>query len=659
MSQDTSTNLPDQSAHSVLTRGATVIGGIFLTISTLARLALLFQGRRDVAWDATLGGAFAAGLWYDFLALGFGLVPWFLLTALLPGSVLRSRFAAWFIAGITGLYTIVLIFIAVAEWFFWDEFQVRFNFIAVDYLVFTQEVVNNIKQSYPMPLIFAGLAAVGVAASWAAWRLGLVRWITDGDCGWKKRLKPVAALVALCGGGANLFSESQLPQFANEFNRELAKNGPYSFCAAFWRGIDFEKFYLKHDARKALARAKELLTLPDTPPVSDDPQDLRRLIKHDGTEKHHNIVLISVESLSASFMSHFKNNSKIKSHLTPRLDQLADEGIFFTKLYATGTRTVRGLEAITLCVPPTPGQSIVWRRPQNAHLFSIGSLCRERGYDTSFVYGGNALFDNMNSFFTSNGYRVVDRLAKSNGDVTFENAWGVADEDLFRWATLEADNNFAAKKPFFMHVMTVSNHRPFSFPEGRIELPQGSRDAAVKYTDWCIGDFLDKARSKPWFEDTIFIIMADHCHSSAGKVELDVTKYHIPCLIWNPKLVQPRVFDRLCSQIDMMPTLFGLMNWSYTTRFFGQDVLSPGYTPDRERIFVANYQKVAYITQGTLGMLKPKREFTLGHVDLLDGKLDANESEDLMPVLNDTISLYQSASWIFKNGHLDTDTHQP
>lgn len=646
-------------ASSLLSRGSVVLGGLFLAISTLTRLALLFQGRGDVAWDLSLLGSFAYGLWYDALALCFALIPWLLLSLLLPVAIWCSRAAAWILSVIIGLYSVVLIFIAVAEWFFWDEFQVRFNFIAVDYLVFTQEVVNNIKQSYPMPLIFAGLAGVGAAAALAAWKLGLVSWIAAGDAAWRRRVAPVLALALPCAASTNLFSESQLPQFANEFNRELAKNGPYSFCAAFWTGIDFERFYLKQPADKALARAKQLLTLSDTPPVTADPQDLRRQIRHEGPEKRHNIVLISVESFSAAFMSHFKINFKIKSYLTPRLDRLADEGVFFNNLYATGTRTVRGLEAITLCVPPTPGQSIIWRRPQNAHLFSIGSLCRERGYDTSFVYGGNALFDNMGSFFTSNGYRVVDRLAKSSSDVTFENAWGVADEDLFRWALQEADGNHTSQKPFFMHVMTVSNHRPFTFPEGRIDLPQGSRDSAVKYTDWCIGDFLDKARSKPWFDNTVFIIMADHCHSSAGRMELDVTKYHIPCLIWNPKLVQPQIVDRLCSQIDMMPTLFGWMNWSYISRFYGQDVLSAGYTPDRERVFVSNYQKIAYIQHDALGMLKPKREFTLGHVDLRKGSLNLDTSGKLQPVLDDTVSLYESASWLFNHGQLDADTGHP
>lgn len=635
------------------------MGGLFLLVSLLTRLALLFQGRHDVAWDVSLVASFGWGLWYDLIALSYALIPWLLLTAFLPASLWRGKAMPWVVAVITGLYGVALIFIAVAEWFFWDEFQVRFNFIAVDYLVFTQEVINNIRQSYPMPPIFTGLGILGAGIAAFAWKLGAVRWVCAGDAAWKRRILPVISIVILTVGAANVFSESQLPRFANEFNRELGKNGPYSFCAAFWTGIDFERFYLKLDQRKAMARAKDILTLSDTPPASTNPYDLRRVIKHEGPEKRHNIVLISVESFSAAFMRHFKVNFKIRSYLTPVIDRLADEGILFTNLYATGTRTVRGLEAITLCVPPTPGQSIVWRRPRNANLFSIGSLCRERGYDVSYIYGGNALFDNMGSFFRSNGYRVVDRLAKTKRDVTFENAWGVADEDLFRWATKEADGNHAAGKPFFMHVMTVSNHRPFTFPAGRIDMEQGSRESAVKYTDWCIGDFLEKAKAKPWFDNTIFIIMADHCHSSAGKVELDVTKYHIPCLIWNPKLVQPRVFDHLCSQIDMMPTLLGWMNWSYTTRFYGQDVFSPGYTPDKERAFVSNYQKVAYITGGELGMLKPKREFTLGHVDLKQGTIETDGEDRLKPLLNDTISLYQSASWLFNHGHLSSDTHKP
>ncbi len=645
--------------HSVLGRGAAAIFVLFLSIALITRLALLFQARHDASWDVTLVSSFVWGFWFDVLAACYSVVPWFLLTLLLPVALWRSKAARWVVTVLLFLYTVVFIFVGVSEWFFWDEFQVRFNFIAVDYLVFTQEVIDNIQQSYPMPLIYTGLALAGMGVMRLAWKIGAVRWVCEGDAAWKMRLIPTVGIAVIVVVISNVFSQSQLPRFSDEFNRELAKDGHYAFCAAFWESeIDYERFYLKQDIGKALARAKELLTLSDTPPASADPRDLRRVIKHEGPEKKHNVVFISVESLSAAFMSHFKVNFKMRSYLTPNLDRLADEGILFTNLYATGTRTVRGLEALTLSVPPTPGQSIVWR-PKNTNLFTAGSVFRKRGYDTSYLYGGDAMFDNMNTYFSRNQYRVIDRGAKTKQDITFQNAWGVADEDLFTWATKEADANHAANKPFFMHVMTVSNHRPFTFPANRIDLPQGSRDAAVKYTDWCIGDFLEKAKSKPWFANTIFVVVADHCHGSAGKVELDVTKYHIPCIIWNPQLIQPRVYDRLCSQIDMVPTLLGMLNWSYTTRNFGQDVFSPGYTPERERIFVSNYQKIAYITQGNFAMLKPKQESTLGKVDLKAGNITLDRTGALKPQLEDTISLYQSASWLFRNGHLGAETDQP
>lgn len=645
--------------RSVLSRGAVLIGGLFFLLAFLTRVALLFQARRDVAWDMSLIGSFGYGLWYDLLALFYALIPWIILTSLLPSRLWRARVMPWIVALLTTLYAIALIFIAVAEWFFWDEFQVRFNFIAVDYLVFTQEVIDNIQESYPMPLIFAGLGLVATGLVFLLWRLGMIRWLCAGEPSWRLRLLPVLGIAISVVGISYAFSQSQLPRFDNEFNRELAKDGPYSFCAAFWESeIDYERFYLKQDTEVALARAKKLLTLDDTPPVSDEPHDLRRVIKHTGLEKRHNVVLISVESLSAIFMKQFSTEAGAKTGLMPRLGDVADEGLLFTNLYATGTRTVRGLEALTLGVPPTPGQSIVWR-PKNTNLFTIGSVFRSRGYDTSYVYGGDAMFDNMNTYFSRNGYRVVDRGTKSKRDITFQNAWGVADEDAFRWAEQEADAQYASGKPFFMHVMTVSNHRPFTFPEGHIDLPQGSREAAVKYTDWCIGDFLDRAKSKPWFANTLFVIVADHCHGSAGRVELDVTKYHIPCIIWNPQIIKPRVFDRLCSQIDVAPTLLGLMNWSYITRSFGQDVLSSGYTPEHERIFISNYQKIAYITQGTLAMLKPKQEFTLGRVDLKQGMLTKDSSAASQSRLQDTIALYQSASWLFRSGHLGAETDAP
>ncbi len=638
---------------SLLLRGLFVIILLQIGVAALTRLGLLWFGSEQIAMDGSLAASFTWGLWFDLLAAFYAGVVWWLLVMLLPNKFLRSHWGALFTALVTGLYSMVFIFISVAEVLFWDEFQVRFNFIAVDYLVFTQEVINNIRQSYPMPAIYVGLiaAAGGIAA--LCWRLGIIAWVVAGDTRWWPRLPQTLAYAGLVTGITFGFNQGQLPPFQNEFNRELAKNGLYAFCAAFWESeIDFDRFYRTLPLEVALARARNLMRTPGTEFISDDVHELHRHTSYAGPEKQWNVILITVESLSAKFLEHFEPKSK----LTPHLDQMAREGILFENMLATGTRTVRGLEAITLSIPPTPGQSIIWR-PQHEHLMTLGSPFRQRGYDTAYVYGGDAMFDNMNAFFSHNDYRVVDRQRKNANDITFENAWGACDEDLLRWVTQEADADHTAGKPFFLHAMTTSNHRPFTFPDGRIDLPslKGGRKAGVKYTDFAIGQFIATARSKPWFANTLFVIIADHCDGSAGKVELDPSKYRIPCIIWNPGLVSQRVMNRLASQIDLAPTLLGLLNWSHTNSFFGEDVLAPGYATHPARAWISNYQKIAFIQENQMAILKPKKQFSIGTFDSAKLEFKPGKIDAFHTILEDTTASYQAASWMFRGGHLSEE----
>jgi phosphoglycerol transferase MdoB-like AlkP superfamily enzyme len=325
----------------------------------------------------------------------------------------------------------------------------------------------------------------------------------------------------------------------------------------------------------------------------------------------------------------------------------------FTNFYATGTRTVRGMEALALCVPPTPGQSIV-RRPRNGDLFSVGALFQARGYDTAFVYSGYGYFDNMNAFFSANGYRVVDRATVAKSDITYATVWGACDEDLYRWTLREADAAYAAGRPFHHFVMTTSNHRPFGFPDGCIDLPGGTRDAAVKYTDYAIGKLLEAAREKPWFTNTLFVIVGDHCASAAGKTALPIPGYHIPAFIWNPNLVAPRKLGTLCSQIDLLPTVFGLLDWSYNSRFYGRDILR--MTPADERAFIATYQRLGYFRNGRLAILEPvkrQRMFTFEWPGAVTAPVENDPA-----FLAEAIAQYQTASWLFKHG-LNRKDHAP
>jgi phosphoglycerol transferase MdoB-like AlkP superfamily enzyme len=254
----------------------------------------------------------------------------------------------------------------------------------------------------------------------------------------------------------------------------------------------------------------------------------------------------------------------------------------------------------------------------------------------------------MNYFFGNNGYTVVDRTAIPAADIHHENIWGVADEDLFTLALREADERHAAGRPFFEHVMTTSNHRPFTYPEGRVDLPSGSgREGAVRYTDWAIGDFIARARGKPWFDDTVFVIVAAHTSSARGKTDLPVEGFHIPLLIYSPRHVAPRRVDYVASQIDVAPTLLALLDFSYRSRFFGQDILTEGRR--HQRALLGNYQTVGYLEDGMLVELRPKGAWLV---------LDEKTGEPVpvtgraRTLVDEAVGYYQSSSQAFRSGSL-------
>ena len=200
--------------------------------------------------------------------------------------------------------------------------------------------------------------------------------------------------------------------------------------------------------------------------------------------------------------------------------------------------------------------------------------------------------------------------------------------------------------------MTTSNHRPYTFPAGRVDYPQGERASAVVYTDWAIADFLRRARTRPWFADTVFVITADHCASSAGKAALPAFRYHIPMWIYSPAHVAPGRVERMVSQIDIPPTLLGLLGFSYTTRFYGQDIFA--LQPGRERAFIGNYQKLGYVKNGRMIQLGPNR--TLEEV-VPDFRNDAPQPEThIDPVMAaEAVRYYQTASYRFKHRMMGVD----
>lgn len=622
-----------------------VLAGIFLCIAFLTRLGLTFYAGKSLVPPGLWPGLFLRGFGFDLAVLAWILAPLLLLEAFRRERATLTawrryiRYAAFFSA------TAVLLFTALAEATFWEEFATRFNFIAVDYLIYTHEVIGNIQESYPVGLLLTGVAMAAAFVTWALRRRIVAQ--SPAPTGWKRAGLALLALV-LPWAAWRLADIDQMRYSGNAYADELAGNGVMTFAAALRRNeLDYDRFYPTLPAARAhriLAElgvereplAKEL----GADRFENETFDAKRL---PFKRPPRNVVLISVESLSADYLGVFGSTKG----LTPRLDALARDGLLFTRLYATGTRTVRGLEALSLGTPPIPGQAIV-RRPGNDHLATVGEILRRQGYDTFFLYGGYGYFDNMNAYFAGNDYQVVDRTDFPKGSVGFENVWGVADEFLFDNALAWLDRSHAAGKPFLAQIMTTSNHRPYTYPAGRIDIPSpGGRDGAVKYTDYAIGHFIEQARAKPWFADTLFVIVADHCASAAGKSKLPVPGYHIPLILYAPRLLPPGRSERLASQIDIPPTLLDVMGLPGDDHFFGQSLFEQaGLSP---RAFISNYQELGYLQEGRLTVLGPKRRVESFLVDK-DG--NATPTEVDTQSRDEAVAYYQTAFKAFKEGEL-------
>ncbi|WP_369753769.1 sulfatase-like hydrolase/transferase [Flavobacterium sp. WC2409] len=557
----------------------------------------------------------------------------------------RNKIRFWLFSFVLFLFIVFILQNAISEYFFWNEFGVKYNFIAVNYLVYTNEVIGNIMESYPVIPLFSGLFLIA----------GIVTYFIVGKSkSYIDNIPTFVEKIKISGLYLVLFVSSLfvIPSLATEensqniFANELQANGIYKFYLAFMNSeLDYFKFY------KTLPEKEAYTLLSQQIPGISNESTLRD-IKSAAAEMHKNVVLITIESYSADFMEAYGSDKKI----TPFLDSLAKQSLLFTNFYASGNRTVRGLEAVTLCLPPTAGESVV-KRKDNKDKFTTGSVFKQKGYNVKYLYGGDSFFDNMEDFFSGNGYDIVDKKNFQPEEITFSNVWGVCDEDMYNKAIKVMNAEANENKPFFNHIMTVSNHRPFTYPNNKIDIPGDakSRDGGVKYTDFAMKNFFEKAKKQPWFANTVFVILADHCASSAGKTELPLDKYRIPAMIYSPGFIQPQQYNKLMSQIDIMPTVFGLLNFNYQSKFYGQDVLKPDYKP---RALIATYQDLGLIKDNVLTIISPKQAYKQYQLTLLpkpgvgaDFQIYYDEKpldKSRMDLVNETISFYQTASDMLK-----------
>ncbi|WP_249930190.1 LTA synthase family protein [Pseudoalteromonas sp. S4389] len=329
------------------------------------------------------------------------------------------------------------------------------------------------------------------------------------------------------------------------------------------------------------------------------------------TGKQKNLVIILEESLGARFVGELGGIG-----VTPELDKLYQQGWGFDNLYATGTRSVRGIEAVTTGFTPSPSRSVVKLSKSQRNFFSLADVLARTGYTTQFIYGGESHFDNMKSFFLGNGFSdIVDINDIQSPE--FISSWGVSDEDLFNQADKELNELNKTGKPFFSLVFTSSNHDPFDIPEGKVTLPDGhdpenyKRDLAIKYADYALGKFIAKAKTQNYWQDTVFLVVADHDVRVFGSEPVPLKSFHIPAVILNSD-VKAKRDTRLVSQIDLPATLLSLLGVGQATPMLGYD-LTKQYPV--ERAMMQYYDNFAYVENGEAVILMPNQKVSYWRYD--------------------------------------------
>jgi phosphoglycerol transferase MdoB-like AlkP superfamily enzyme len=614
---------------------------------SLLRLILFFKFHPPAAGYSSvdLCKAFLLGFHLDLAAACCVIWPLLLWCWLLPNRPFAWRLHRFLLLAACFLFWTLQTFLLFVEYYFFEEFESRFNTVAIDYILYPSEVFVNIWESYPVVLIVAISAAGGLLVWFLSRKIAAGMWNRPVTA--KARLAHIAGAAVLT---AALFSTASFHEarFSNQrVLNEIANNGAVSLLDAAWsRNLDYSAFYLTMPKAEAYTRTRRLLTEPGSQFAGDE-FSLKRRVSGDSTRPRLNVVVLLEESLGSEFWGCLGRKGE---SLTPYMDQMADQGMLFENIYASGNRTVRGFEGVLSSFPPLPGDSIV-KRDRSENVETIARVLKRDGYATLFLYGGRGLFDGMRAFAVENGYdRFIER--KDFPNPTFTTIWGVCDEDLYRRTILELRQLNDQEKPFFATVLSVSNHKPYTYPANRIaeDPKQRRRENAVKYTDWALGRFFDDAHNESFWTNTIFVLVADHGARVYGSQTIPIHSYEIPLLILGPAVIQsPSRQSQLGGQLDVAPTILGLLGRPHQTLFFGRDLLKT--PPDNAFVLLNHNRDIGLYKDSRMVILNLNKqvEFFHGNPKVQEMIKAADADAKDRELEQDALALFQVADDLYMN----------
>jgi phosphoglycerol transferase MdoB-like AlkP superfamily enzyme len=591
-----------------------------LIIFSLSRLGLMAWQWERVSATGIPGQMIVQGVRADLIMLGYLIV---LPLVLAPLLAYRKTLGLW--RNVTVAWgTFALIFIVFMELStpqFVMQYDVRPNRLFIEYLSYPAEVMSTLWHGFRIALIlgvaFTILLGTGIYKLLKAASANIVTWKP-----WKMlALWPLLVLLVAFQIRSTMAHRPANPaMFAltgDAMVNSLIINSPWSVLDAYnamSHEANSSEIYGKYPRDKVFEVVKSAPWLRDVQFTNAELPTLHKQVAAMQRERPLNLVIVLEESLGATFVESLGGLP-----VTPELEKLKKEGWWFEQLYATGTRSVRGIEAVVAGYPPTPARSVVKLSLSQQNFYTLAAGLGKQGYHTEFVYGGEAHFDNMRSFFSGNGFqKVVDRR---DMNPVFEGSWGASDEDLFDKSLERLKTLHASGKPFFSLIFSSSNHEPFQFPDGRIKLHDAEKQTvnnAVKYADYALGRFIAEAKKQAYWKDTVFLIVADHDNRVYGDSLVPIKKFHIPGLILGAD-VQPKRITTIASQVDLAPTLLSMIGVSSEHPMIGRDLARDSETPGRALIQFDNY--FAWLEGSSATILRPNQQPLAGKYDAATGVL--------------------------------------
>ncbi|MCW8930404.1 MAG: LTA synthase family protein [Gammaproteobacteria bacterium] len=552
----------------------------------LALVSLFFIGRvvlftlyfdRFAQSDVNYWLSFLYGLRMDaIIACATLIIPVVLLT-LFPRQA--KKFVSTFLTGYFLIAFLLFIYIECATLPFFAEYDVRPNFLFVEYLVYPKEVFNMIFSAYKLEMF---IALILLSAS-AYFYLKNKQFHNFGhlfETHYVTRFILFFPLVVILTLGirssfghrpANI---SDAMYSSHRIVNEITKNSFYSVAYAIYRNAIYGNkkldVYGEMDIKDAMTRVSEELNI--TLSENHGSPFSREEKTHFPGTKPKNLVIILQESLGSQFVEVIGG----KPGITPNINRLSQEGILFTNLFSNGTRSIRGIAGSVSGIFSVPGKGVIKRNKSQTDFFTIASLLKPLGYYSQFIYGGESNFDNMRGWFLGNGFdEVIEQSNFINPEYT--GTWGVSDGDMVDRAHQEFKKLSEKQQPFVAVMFSTSNHSPFDFPPGKIKLidgiPEKNELNAIKYADFAIGQFIEQAKKEDYYNETVFVIVADHNIRVRGSDMLPVSLYHIPALILGGGITPLKV-DRLTTQPDVLATALDLTGQNLTYPILGRSIFS-------------------------------------------------------------------------------------